>query len=187
MKKPAAVFFDRDGLINQPPPPERRYVTCPEQFHLMPGTARAIQILNHHHIPVAVVTNQKGIALGLYTPEDLARIHARMKELLAAEGAHIDDLQFCPHQESDACSCRKPLPGLLLQAAQALGVDPSDCWMIGDQPRDLEAGRAAGCRTVGVGEADFPPEVTDVVLSSTTEIPVWFSKHFPFQSRDELA
>lgn len=187
MKKPAAVFFDRDGLINQPPPPERRYVTRPEEFHLMPGTARAIRQLNRYRIPVGVVTNQKGIALGLYTTEDLARIHDRMRELLAAEGAQVDDIQFCPHQESDACSCRKPLPGLLHQGARALGVTPSDCWMIGDQPRDLEAGRAAGCFTVGVGNAAFPREVTDAVIPSTGEIPAWFSKHFPFQSRDELA
>jgi D-glycero-D-manno-heptose 1,7-bisphosphate phosphatase len=186
MNRAAAVFLDRDGLINQPPPPERRYVTRPEEFHLMPGIAGAIRLLNEHQIPVGVVTNQKGIALGRYTKEDLEAIHQRMHTLLALEGAHVDDIQVCPHQEADNCTCRKPLPGLILQGADMLGVDPSDCWMIGDQPRDLEAGRAAGCVTLGVGSAAFPPDITDHQLTSTVELPVWFSEHFPFQNSNQL-
>lgn len=187
MRIPAAVFFDRDGVINQPPPPERRYVTSPEEFHLMPGTAGAIRVLNLNAVPVGVVTNQKGVALGRYTEKDLEAVHARMRDLLAAEGARVDTVVFCPHQESDACSCRKPLPGMILKAAETLGVDPHACWMVGDQPRDLQAGRAAGCSTLGVGDADFPEELTDVRLASTGELPAWFTEYFPFQIPKELA
>lgn len=186
MSLPAAVFLDRDGLINQPPPPERRYVTCPEEFHLMPGIAAAIRYLNERRISVGVVTNQKGVALGRYSLEDVEAVHARMRDLLAAEGSHVDTVRFCPHQESDGCDCRKPLPGLILSAAQDLQADPAACWMIGDQPRDLVAGRAAGCRTLGVGTADFPPEVTDARLQSTGELLSWFTAHFPFQKQAEL-
>lgn len=187
MDLPAAVFLDRDGLINQPPPPERRYVTCPEEFHLLPGTAEAIRLLNRNGVPVGVITNQKGIALGRYTEQDLAAIHSRMRDLLAAEGAMLDTIEYCPHQESDACPCRKPMPGMILTTAETLGVNAVDCWMVGDQPRDLEAGKAAGCRTLGVGAADFPEAFTDARLTSTAELPLWFSEHFPFQSPRELA
>jgi len=181
MEQRPGVFFDRDGLINVPPPPERRYVTRPDEFHLMPGTAEAIHHLNQVSIPVGVVTNQKGIALGRYTEQALEEIHERMRALLAEKGAHIDDVQYCPHQESDGCNCRKPLPGMILAGAEALEVDPSVSWMIGDQPRDLVAGRAAGCSTLGVGSADFPTGVTDARLETTLELPSWFTEHFPFQ------
>jgi D-glycero-D-manno-heptose 1,7-bisphosphate phosphatase len=181
MFQATGVFLDRDGLINHPPPPERRYVTRPEEFRLMPGIAESIRYLNQAGVPVGVVTNQKGIAIGRYTEEDLAEIHERMNALLREEGAVINDLQYCPHQELDYCACRKPLPGMILTGAEALGVDPAQCWMVGDQPRDLVAGRAAGCLTLGVGEADFPAEITDDSLHSTRELPAWFAKHFPFQ------
>ena len=187
MKKKIGVFFDRDGLINQAPPAERRYVTRPEEFHLNPGTPEAIRFLNEHQVPVGVITNQKGISLGRYSVEDLNRIHHKMNEDLAAYGAHVDDIQYCPHQESDACTCRKPLPGMLFAGAKALGVDLDVSWMVGDQPRDLEAGKAAGCFTLGVGEAAFPPYITDHSIHSPQELPAWFSTHFPFQKADKLA
>ena len=186
MKGKTGIFLDRDGLINQPPPEEVRYVTRPEDFHLMPGIAKAIRHANLVGIPVGVVTNQKGIALGRYTIPDLHRIHDRMKELLAREGAEVQDIQFCPCSEEDQCQCRKPLPGMIFASARNLGVDPSASWMIGDQPRDLMAGRAAGCSTLGVGSADFPEECTDQTLSSTAELPTWFAEHFPFQNSAEL-
>jgi len=181
------IFFDRDGVINHPPPPERRYVTRPEEFHLLPGTAEAIRFCNQQGIPVGVITNQKGIALGRYSVGDLELIHARMRELLQAEGATVQDIQFCPHQESDECSCRKPLPGMLIEGARRLQVDLSRSWMIGDQPRDLVAGRAAGCYTLGVGSAAFPEDCTDVTLKNTTQLASWFNEHFPFQKEIEQA
>ncbi len=167
------VFFDRDGVINVPPPPEQRYITRPGDFRLMPGIAAAIRVFNEKQIPVAVVTNQKCVAMGIISEAELAAIHARMAELLAAEGARIDDLRYCPHAGDPPCACRKPKPGMLLAAAEALDIDLPRSWMVGDQFRDLQAGKAAGCRTVWVGEeAQACPEA-DFLLSSTAELPGW--------------
>jgi len=186
MPDTGGVFFDRDGVVNHPPPPDRRYVTRPEEFHLMPGIAEAIAHLNRAGIPVGVVTNQKGVALGRYTLADLDRIHAHMAGLLASEGARVDDIRFCPHREEDACDCRKPLPGMILEGAKALGVNPSRSWMIGDQPRDLIAGRAAGCRTLAVGFTPGNPGLADDRVGDTSDLPAWFNEHFPFQNRGEV-
>lgn len=175
------IFMDRDGLINVPPPPEDRYVLDPDGFLLMPGVSAAIRMLNARKIPVGVVTNQKGVAIGKVPLETLKQIHQRMHELLAAEKAEVQDVQFCPHQESDACSCRKPLPGMIFQAARALNIDPAGSWMMGDQPRDLEAGRAAGCRTLIVGREPTRPGLADVRLTHTGLLPDWIAENFPFQ------
>ena len=174
------IFMDRDGLINVPPPPEERYVLHPDGFKLMPGIARAIALLNARQLPVAVVTNQKGVAIGRVTEVTLALIHARMRELLAAEGAAVQHVVVCPHQESDNCDCRKPLPGMILQAAKTLKVYPARSWMIGDQPRDLLAGRAAGCRTLLVGDAEVPAGLADETLSHSAELAGWIEENFPF-------
>lgn len=174
------IFLDRDGLINVPPPPEDRYVLSPRGFRLMPGIAEAIRLWNERGLPVAVVTNQKGVAIGKVSEETLEAIHIRMRELLAAEGAEVQHVVVCPHQESDGCSCRKPLPGMIFQAAAALNVDPASSWMFGDQPRDLQAGRAAGCRTVLVGSENAPAGLADAEVPRTGDLPEWIQKNFPF-------
>ncbi|MDF3129131.1 HAD family hydrolase [Kiritimatiellaeota bacterium B1221] len=176
------VFMDRDGLINVPPPPEDRYILHPDTFKLMPGIAEAIRLLNERNIPVAVVTNQKGVAIGKVSEATLHRIHQRMVELLAAENASVQHIQYCPHREEDQCNCRKPLPGMLIKAAAALNLQTETCWMIGDQPRDLEAGRAAGCRTLLVGSATAPEGLADLHLSHTQQLPHWIKQNFPFQT-----
>ncbi|WFB36546.1 HAD family hydrolase [Kiritimatiellota bacterium B12222] len=181
MTQISGIFMDRDGLINVPPPPEDRYVLHPDTFTLMPGIAASIRLLNQRHIPVAVVTNQKGVAIGRMTESTLIEIHERMRALLAAEGAEIQNIQYCPHQESDKCTCRKPLAGMLLKASTALNIDPQNAWMIGDQPRDLQAGRTAGCKTLLVGSASAPPGLADASLPSTELLPPWILENFPFQ------
>lgn len=170
----SAVFLDRDGLINVPPPPEQRYLLHPDEFQLMPGIAGAIRLLNQKNIPVFVVTNQKGVATGRLTLETLSAIHARMVELLAEAGARVQGIYVCPHSETDGCTCRKPLPGMLLQAAEEHGVDLANAWMIGDQPRDAEAGKAAGCHTLLVGDSQSP--AADHRLDSTGSLPGWLEK-----------
>jgi D-glycero-D-manno-heptose 1,7-bisphosphate phosphatase len=147
---PAAVLLDRDGTINRGAQSEDDYITGPEELHLLPGAAAAIKRLNDAGIPVVVVTNQRGIARGRMTEEDLSAVHARLDHLLAAEGAQIDRYYHCPHDRAE-CDCRKPAPGMLLQAARDLGLDPADAVMVGDRASDIEAGRAAGAATVGVG------------------------------------
>jgi D-glycero-D-manno-heptose 1,7-bisphosphate phosphatase len=149
-RRPAAVFLDRDGTINAGARSEDDYITAPDELRLLPGSAAAIARLNEAGIPVAVVTNQRGIARGRMSEADLAAVHARLDELLAAQGARIDRYYHCPHDRGE-CDCRKPAPGMLLQAARDLGVDPADAAMVGDRDGDVEAGRAAGALTIGVG------------------------------------
>lgn len=186
MKNRAGIFLDRDGVINKPPPPGQRYILRPEEFQLMPGIAEAIRLFNERNLPVIVVTNQKCVAIGRLGKEGLERIHERMRHLLQEEKAHIDEIRYCPHQDSDGCFCRKPLPGMILDGATALGVDPKASWLVGDQPRDIIAGHAAGCRTVRIG-GDAPSHVhgvsdalPDVRLPHTRDLPPWIKEVFPF-------
>lgn len=182
IKNDIGVFMDRDGLINVPPPPEDRYILHPDAFQLMPGIAEAIRCLNERKVPVAVVTNQKGVAIGKVDETTLQKIHQRMQELLARENATVQNIQYCPHSEEDHCTCRKPLPGMLHAAASALNLQTKNCWMIGDQPRDLEAGRAAGCHTLLVGSASVPDSLADAHLHHTSNLPEWIKQNFPFQA-----
>ena len=141
-----AVFLDRDGVINQKPP-EGLYVTRWEDFHILPGVVEAIKLLKGANFCVIVVTNQRCIAKGLMTVADLEKIHQRMSETLARSGATIDGIYYCPHELEPSCNCRKPAPGMLLDAAHARGIELPASWMIGDSEIDMEAGKNAGCRT----------------------------------------
>lgn len=167
----AALFLDRDGVINQPPPPEQRYITRPADFFLMPGIARLIHNFNQARVPVVVVTNQKCIAIGRLSPEGLSAIHRQMQTLLHAEGAFVDAIYHCPHRESDHCTCRKPLPGMLLRGAEDLDLDLAASWLVGDQPRDCQAGKAAGCRTVLFGRSD--PSHADLHCPDMQSLQEW--------------
>jgi D-glycero-D-manno-heptose 1,7-bisphosphate phosphatase len=149
-----AVFLDRDGVINQKPP-EGDYIIRWEDFHVLPGVAEGIALLNRAGFAVVVVTNQRCVAKGLMTAAELENIHQRMTELLAGSGAMIDGTFYCPHELEPVCECRKPAPGMLLKAAGSHGIDLSASWMIGDSDIDIQAGRNAGCKTVrliAVGE-----------------------------------
>ena len=158
--RPDAVFLDRDGTINVKAPPGD-YITAPDQLELLPGAAEAIRELNQARIPVIVVTNQRGIALGRMTEADLAAVHARLSELLAERGARIDEILHCPHDEG-VCACRKP-GTLLLERGQRHLELPSlrRSWMIGDSSRDVHAGLAVGAQTVLLGDraGDLPDGV----------------------------
>lgn len=141
-----AVFLDRDGVINQKAP-EGRYVTRWEDFHLLPGAAEGIAQLNRAGFCVIVVTNQRCVAKGLLTEEELEILHLRMTNQLAQCGATIDDIYYCPHELEPPCRCRKPKPGMLLEAARSRNLDLAASWMIGDSDCDIQAGKNAGCRT----------------------------------------
>lgn len=171
-----ALFLDRDGVVNQPPPSEVRYITSPEAFHLMPGIAESIRLCNQNDIPVVVVTNQKCIAIGRLSESTLAGIHEHMECLLKKQQAHLDGIYYCPHSEEDHCHCRKPLPGMLLNAATDLDLDLSSSWMVGDQPRDIQAGHAAGCRTLHI--SPVPCTLADAHLTQTKNLPHWIKTHF---------
>ncbi|MBT0662966.1 D-glycero-beta-D-manno-heptose 1,7-bisphosphate 7-phosphatase [Geobacter pelophilus] len=151
--KRRAVFIDRDGTINE----EKEYLYRPEAFEFIPGVPEAIRILGEAGFLVVVVTNQSGVARGYYGEDDVRSLHRYMDELLLTAGAKVDAYYFCPHHPVNGvgeyridCRCRKPMPGMLLQAVSDLGIDLSASWMIGDKLADVEAGIAAGCRSAMV-------------------------------------
>lgn len=141
------VFLDRDGVLNRKMP-EGQYVTAWQHFQLLPGVPEAIAELNQAGLRVLVITNQRGIALGLYTPADVDHIHTELQAELARSGAKIDAFYFCPHDKKQ-CNCRKPLPGLFEQAqADFRDITAETSLMIGDSLSDIEFGRNLGMKTV---------------------------------------
>lgn len=145
-----AVFLDRDGVINEKAPTEDEYVTSWEEMKILPGVAQGISLLNRAGFRVIVVSNQRSIAKGLITVAELESIHRRMCDELECAGATIDSIYYCPHELQPPCACRKPEPGMLLEAARAHEIDLTISWMIGDSDKDVKAGRKAGCRTARI-------------------------------------
>nr|CRH05077.1 D,D-heptose 1,7-bisphosphate phosphatase [Candidatus Magnetococcus massalia] len=139
---PTTLFLDRDGVINRND--HLYYVLKPEEMELLPGSAEAIAAVNQAGIRVVVITNQAHIAKGLSTEEKLHAIHQRMQKLLSEKAAHVDAIYHCPHYNS-GCRCRKPLPGLILQAAADHPVELAKSWFVGDSARDMVAAHGAGC------------------------------------------
>ncbi|MFT5051261.1 MAG: D-glycero-D-manno-heptose 1,7-bisphosphate phosphatase [Chlamydiales bacterium] len=142
-----AVFLDRDGTIVR----EVDFLRRPEEVELIPGAAGALRELARAGFVLVVVTNQSGVARGYLDEACLEQIHARMRELLVAQGAHVDLILHCPHHPTAGeapyrrdCECRKPSPGMLEQAASQLQLDVRASWTVGDSERDLEAGRQLG-------------------------------------------
>ncbi|MCG3188356.1 MAG: D-glycero-beta-D-manno-heptose-1,7-bisphosphate 7-phosphatase [Burkholderiaceae bacterium] len=142
-----AVFLDRDGVITV----DRGYTHRVEDFELVPGSAQALALLQRAGWRLVVVTNQSGIARGLYTSEDYERFTAHMRAALASEGVRFDAVLHCPHLPDatvasyrQACDCRKPAPGMLLRAAREWSIDLPASAMIGDRLSDVQAGRSAG-------------------------------------------
>ena len=168
-----AIFLDRDGTIN-------RYVgflRSEEEFELLPGTAQAIGQINASGYLAVVVTNQPVIARGEVTVAELKNIHNKMETMLGMEGVFVDAIYYCPHHPHKGydgevpelkidCDCRKPKPGMLLQAAKDLNIDLAASWMVGDGENDVKAGIAAGCRTALIGQGDFGQTMT---VSSVAE------------------
>ena len=137
-----AVFLDRDGTIIE----DVGYVSRPEDVRLIAGAAKAISTLNAAGVPVIVVSNQSGIGRGYFTYDDYALVQARVEELLAERGAHLDGIYICPHAPSDQspCACRKPGVALFECAAHDHGIDLGHSWYAGDKWRDVEPARVLG-------------------------------------------
>lgn len=139
------ILLDRDGVINHDSPDCIKHV---DEWVPVPGAIEAIAALKRARFLVGVCTNQAGLARGLITSAALAAIHDRLRRLLAAEGVALDDLRYCPHAPEAGCDCRKPRPGMLEAAMEALGVAAADTLFVGDAVRDMQAAIAAGCRPV---------------------------------------
>jgi D,D-heptose 1,7-bisphosphate phosphatase len=155
-----ALFLDRDGVLNAFQEPG--YIKTPEDFRMLPGAAEAVRRINQTDYLAILVTNQPAIARGELSWSGLDRIHARMDFLLGEAGAKLDAVYFCPHHPDKGftgevlelkipCECRKPRPGMILEAARDFNIDLARSWIIGDHERDIKAGIAAGVRTCGVG------------------------------------
>jgi D-glycero-D-manno-heptose 1,7-bisphosphate phosphatase len=143
-----AVFLDRDGVIN-----EKRsdYVRSWEDFVYLPGALDALSRLARRGAEVVVVTNQSAIGRGKVSVEVIQEIHRRMQSDILATGGPLVTVYICPHVPWDGCYCRKPNPGLLLQAADDLGIHLPSSVLVGDSVTDIGAAQAAGCRTIYIG------------------------------------
>ncbi len=146
----ACVFLDRDGVINEKPP-RGEYVTRWQDFRILPAAVDWIRLFNALDLLVVVVTNQRGVALGLMTEADLEDIHRRMLDSLSAAGARIDRIYYCAHH-ADSCECRKPQPGMVLRAQSELDIDLARSIMIGDSDIDEELARRSGLKFVRADE-----------------------------------
>jgi D-glycero-D-manno-heptose 1,7-bisphosphate phosphatase len=162
----STVFLDRDGTVNVKAP-EGQYITSPGDLVLIPGAAAAISRLNAASVRVILVTNQRWLS----ARPDVApyeRVHARLEELLAEQGAHLDAAYYCPHAPG-SCRCRKPAPGLLERAAEEHRFSLTDAVMIGDRESDIEAGRAAGTVTVLLSAEEKAPSSASYVAADLAE------------------
>lgn len=178
-----AVFLDRDGTINE----QMGYINHLSRFHLLPGAAAAIRMLNVSQVPVVVVTNQSGLARGYFPQALLDEVHAEMKRQLSMEGARLDGVYVCPHHPEATevgfrqdCNCRKPKTGLLERAAAELNLDLTRSYLVGDRWSDITCAQRAGCTPVlvltGYGRGDYqyigpghvlqPAHVADTLLDA---------------------
>ena len=168
-----AVFLDRDGTLNL----EKGHLKRAEDLELFPGVGPAIRALNRAGLPAIVITNQPVIARGEASFDDVDAIHRRLENLLAADGAYLDGIFFCPHHPDRgfagerpelkiACDCRKPATGLVDQACAIFNIDLAKSWFVGDSGRDLECAKNAGLQPVlvqtGAAGRDVPSDVTPV-------------------------
>jgi histidinol-phosphate phosphatase family protein len=165
LSRPAAVLFDRDGTLVHDVP----YNGDPSRVEPMPGARAALDRLRAAGVPTAVVSNQSGVARGLLTRAQVDAVNEQVEAVLGPLGPFL----VCEHGPEDGCSCRKPAPGMVTAAARALGVEPSDCALIGDIGADVGAALAAGARPVLVptsvtrqDEVDAAPEVAPDLLSA---------------------
>ena len=178
--------MDRDGTINE----EDGYVHKIEDLRFTPGAQEAIGLARESGYLVVVISNQAGVARGYYTEEDVRRFQDHMQDELKKAGTKVDGFYYCPHHPDSGqgkylvvCECRKPKPGMLIQASKDLGIDLSRSFMIGDHLNDIKAGHNAGCRTALVrtgygkeqqaklGELDFKVDlVTDTLLDAVRAI-----------------
>jgi D-glycero-D-manno-heptose 1,7-bisphosphate phosphatase len=153
--KRRAVFLDRDGTVAE----EVGYANHISRFVVYPFAAAAIRRLNEAGLPVIVVTNQSGVARGFFPESLIGQMHDKMVEELAAGGAHVDGVYYCPHIRDDQCSCRKPLPGMLELAAREHNLEISGSVLVSDRYNDIQMGHENGCRTLlvltGYGRGDY--------------------------------
>ena len=138
------LFLDRDGVLLV----EKNYLSDPAAVQLVPGAVEALKRARAAGFVLIGISNQSGIGRGLFTMEDFTAVMTRFDEMLHAAGCPLEAFFYCPHAPSEQCSCRKPSPGLLHEAAREVAWDPAGSWVIGDKVSDVELARAAGLRSI---------------------------------------
>ncbi len=144
-----AVFLDRDGTLIY----DRCYMGSVDDVELIPGAAEALARLHEQGFLLVLITNQSGIGRGYFAESIVHQQHQRLGQFLKPFGIDFADIRYCPHTPDDRCHCRKPEPGMLTAAAKACDIELTTSYMIGDKPSDTQAGRAAGCTTVLLTDA----------------------------------
>ncbi len=140
-----AVFIDRDGVINNDE--GHYYIYKPEEFKLNRDVIDGLRLLQDNGFLLVVVTNQGGVAKGEYSEDDIQKVHQYFIDLMTREDIKITKIYYCPHHDKIMnCDCRKPKPGMILRALDELNIDPDQSYLIGDSPRDIEAGERAGLK-----------------------------------------
>jgi histidinol-phosphate phosphatase family protein len=178
-----AVFLDRDDTIVH----DAVYCRNPEDVRLLPGAAEGIRALEEAGFLIVIATNQSGLGRGSITEEELAAVNQRLREELRNEGAEYDALYYCPHRPEENCECRKPKPGLLLKAAKELGIDLGASYTVGDREWDIQAGRAAGTRTVLITNGRTPsgtPTTADLVARDLGDAARLIANHLNSRTED---
>jgi D-glycero-D-manno-heptose 1,7-bisphosphate phosphatase len=170
MNKNKAFFFDRDGVINM----DHGYVSTIDDFAFMEGVFPALRSLATRGYLLIIVTNQSGIARGYYTEENFRVLTDWMLKQFVAEGIEIVGVYSCPHSPESNCSCRKPAPGMFLQAVRDHGIDPAASWMVGDKASDMIAAEAAGIQNrVLIGERECAHSTHTISnLADLLELPI---------------
>ncbi|HVA49100.1 MAG TPA: HAD family hydrolase [Pirellulales bacterium] len=154
------VLLDRDGTINV----ECHYLSDPDDLELLPNAAEGLAELKRLGLGLVVVTNQSGVGRGFFDEDRLNAVHERLHALLRSSGVEIDGIVCCTHRPDEGCGCRKPLPGLVEAAAREHGFLPSDSFVIGDKPCDIDLGRAVGATTLLVRTGYGGQYATDAAL-----------------------
>ena len=160
--KSKAVFLDRDGVLNKE---MGDYVCRLEDFHVLEQNIGPLKELQNRGYLLIVATNQGGLAKGWYTEEELAKMHAHLKDVYSKHGVELTDIFYCPHHPdfTGDCECRKPKPGLLLQGIEKYNIDPARSYFIGDRERDVIAGTAAGVKGILINSDQPISDVLDLI------------------------
>lgn len=145
-KQNKAIFLDRDGVINK----EVSHLSDPKDFEFIQGSIEALKVLKQKGFLLIIITNQAGIARGLFTEETLKLIHHKMIKVLEQNNIRLDDIFYCPHHPefTGSCDCRKPKPGMILKAKAKYNIDLTKSFMVGDTLNDIQTGNAVKCKTV---------------------------------------
>jgi len=163
------VLLDRDGTLNV----EKHYLSDPAQLELMPGVVEGLRLLQSHGFGLVVISNQSGIGRGVVGKDLVEAIHVRLRELLQQQGVELNGIYYCPHSPEQNCSCRKPSPAMIYQAAEDLDFSPRESFVVGDKSSDVEMGKRANAVTIlvltGYGKQQPLREKADFVAEDFRE------------------